>query len=200
MVLLWLTGCRAAEPLPPAEAQEILRQLWQTDRHAVWEIDSPAIPIGGPLVVETWQQGDRYRYEILESTAPALAGETLVFDGQLAWPYNRFDPPPAFEPGLPALAPVTETFDLIEHLLTTPAAEASQSTARLNFQPAHLITLTYPNGDTLAMWRAETGALPVKVEFSLAGQAGELLAREIEPLGDAPPALFEVGEWLISRP
>lgn len=200
MVLLWLTGCRTAEALSPAEAQEILRQLWQTDRHAVWEIDWPASPVGGPLVVETWQQGDRYRYEILESTAPALAGETLVFDGQWAWPYNRFDPPPAFAPGSPALSPVTEAFALIEDLLATPAAEASRSTTRLNFQPAHLITLTYPNGDTLSMGWAETEALPLKVEFSRAGQTGELLAREIEPLGDPPPALFEVGDWLISRP
>lgn len=200
MVVLWITGCNAGEPLPPAEAQEILRNLWHTDRRQIWEIDWPALPVGGPLVVETWRLGARYRYEILEATAPALVGETLVYDGRSAWPYNRFDLPPTFETGLPYLAPVTETFTQIERLLAAPAVEARQSPARINFQPTRLITLTYSNGDTLSVWWNETVALPVKVVFEVEGQMGELLAREVEPLGDAPVALFKVGQWLSGPP
>jgi hypothetical protein len=81
------------QPVSPATAQAALVEAWAADQHTVWEIDWPDAPVGGPLTVETWRAGSGYRYEILESTAPALVGEILIFDGQTAWQYNRFDDP-----------------------------------------------------------------------------------------------------------
>ena len=69
------------QPIEPETARHTAALAWQTSRHTVWELDWPNAPVGGPVTVETWQAGNRYRYEILEAAAPALVGQALAFDG-----------------------------------------------------------------------------------------------------------------------
>ena len=95
----------------------MLAESWQARQHIIWEIDWPAIPIAGSLTVETWRADDRYRFEILEAPAAALVGEVLVFDGQVSWRYNRFDPPPSFTPTTPSLSPVSDAFAIIDRAI-----------------------------------------------------------------------------------
>lgn len=194
--IFWATACAAPAPVNPAVAQQAAIAAWQANRHNVWELEWQAAPVNGPIVVESWQAGNRYRHEILEASAPALLGQTLVFDGQTAWQYNRLFPPDSFEPApRPGLSPVTEAFALVERLIHTPAQSASQTSAQVNHRPAQQINLTYANGDTLTLWQELETGLPLKVEFVTNGQPGRLTARLAEPLATPPNALFSVGAW-----
>jgi hypothetical protein len=189
---LTLSACAAPEPLSPAAAQTILAQTWQADQHSVWEMEWPAAPIGGPLTVETWRTGSRYRFEILEATAPDLVGQVLIFDGQTAWCYRRFDPPQNSAQSEEArLSPVSDAFAIINRLLVTAPETATQEALRLSSGPAQKLTFTYPNGDSLALWRDETTGLPVWVVFTLGGQPATLRARSFAPLSDPPEGLFK---------
>ncbi len=192
-----LSACTSPQPVTPEMAQAALVEVWSADRHTVWEIDWPNMPVGGLLTVETWQAGSCYRYEILESTAPALVGEILIFDGQIAWQYNRFDDPllsprrQGKEVGEPTLAPIVDTFAIINRLLTTPARTASQEAAPFNHHSAQKITLTFAHGDQLALWRDEATNLPVRVTFVVGEQHATLKARSFERLPHPPEGLFE---------
>jgi hypothetical protein len=189
---LALSACAAREPLSPAAAQPILAQTWQADQHVVWEIEWPAAPVGGPLTVETWRAGSRYRFEILEATAPDLVGQTLIFDGQTARRYRRFDPfQDAPQAGEARLSPVSDAFAIINHLLVTAPETATQETLRLSSGPAQKLTLSYRNGDSLTLWRDEATGLPVRVMFTLGGQSAALRARSFAPLPDPPEGLFK---------
>ena len=196
LFIFMATACAASQPLAPDVSQQILLEIWRMDRHIVWELNWPAAPISGPLTVETWQSGNRYRFEILESPASALMGETLVFDGQNAWRYNRFRPPAAFTPTTAVLSPLSDAFLLIDTRLGTTPQTATQESAQVNFSPAKKITATYPNGDRLTLWQdAETG-LPAKIEFLFGTQKITLQARHAEYLLDPPNELFSVGNWV----
>lgn len=195
-LILVASACSESQPVDPDIAQQKLNTLWNIDQHIIWEIDWPAAPVGGPITVETWRAGSRYRYEILESTASALIGETLVSDGKNRWQYNRFDPPPTFEPTSNSLSPVSDVFTLIDRLLMTPAVSAREAPAQINLQPVWMSSLTFAGDDKLTIWWSQKTSLPVRVQFSIDGQSGELLARQAEPLPNPPPALFEVGDWL----
>lgn len=194
---LGIIACAASQSVDPAAAQQTLAAAWSANRHIVWEIKWPAAPItGGTLTVETWRNGPRYRYEILEAPTPALMGETLVFDGHRAWQYNRFDPPPDFAPTKAVLSPVSDAFALIDLLLATPPETASQQRVQVNFVSAQRIVLTYTNGDTLTLWQNLETGLPERVEISTGHHQLALNARSAEPLLDPLDELFMVGEWL----
>ena len=190
-----VTACAPAKTVEPETARQTATLAWQTDRQTVWELDWPNAPLGGSLTVETWQAGRRYRYEILEAAAPALVGQSLAFDGQNGWLYNRLNPPKTFAPTRPTLSPVTDAYGVINHLLDTPPQSATQETAAVNAAPAQKISLTYATGDSLAVWLDEKTGLPLKVTFSAGRQQATLLARSVEKLVNPPPELFSVGEW-----
>ena len=107
LILFCTTGCTVERPIQPDQAQAIAAATWQTGQHITWELDWPATPVGGPLTVETWRMDVNYRFEVLEAVAPALIGETLVFDGHTAWQYNRFAAKPPVMLASPRLSPVT---------------------------------------------------------------------------------------------
>ena len=188
--LIWLTSCVAAQPLLPEQAQNIVADAWQTDQHGVWVLDWPTVPIGGPVTVETWRAGNSLRYEILEAVTPALIGETLVFNGQAAWQYNRFDSAPLIVLDSPRLSPVSDAFAVIDRLVTTPPQLASQEATQTIHGPAQKISLTYANGDQLAVWRDDKTQLPVKTVFLVNGQQATLNARDFEPLVNPSAGLF----------
>ncbi len=191
-----VVACTPAQAIEPETAQQVAANTLQTDLHAVWELDWSNAPVGGPLTVEIWQAGNRYRYEILEATTPALIGQTLVFDGQTGWQYNRLSPPETFLPVEPQLSPVTDALAIINQLLNTPPTTAIQEVAVVNGSNAKKTTLTYTNADTLTLWQNKETGLPLKVEFSEDNQQGTLQARSVENLVDPPPELFTVGEWV----
>ena len=195
-VFFAVTACAASQPVTPDLAQQILSDTWHTDQHVVWELDWPAAPVAGPLTVETWRAGNRYRFEILEAAAPALIGETLVFDGQQAWRYNRFDPPASFIPAPAILSPVSEAFLFIDTRLDILPKTATQQAARVNLGPAKKFSITYPNGDRLILWRDEASGLPARIEFASDKHQITLNARHAEPLLDPPDELFGVGDWV----
>jgi hypothetical protein len=190
-------ACAPASPIAPKTAQQQLQQAWQSDQHAIWEIDWPNAPTSGPVVIEVWQAGGRYRYEILESPAPALLGETLVSDGSQTWRYNRLASSPSPVQTVPTLAPITAAMKLVANLLSRQPIEATIQSDSVNLLPATKILMLYPTGDSLAMWLDEQAAgLPRRVEFSVGKQHGQLTARLTEPLTNPPSELFTVGDWI----
>lgn len=191
LILGWtLSACQQTQPLHPATAQATIVAVWQRDQHIVWELEWAAMPLGGPLTVETWRTGSRYRFEILEATAPALVGETLIVDGPQVWQYNHFAAEAPSAPPAPWLSPISDAFLIIERLLDTPAQQASQTTIVLDNGPTHIITLEFRDGDHLSLWRDEKTGLPVRIYFSIEGEEAKLTARSFEPLRDFPLSLF----------
>jgi hypothetical protein len=178
LLFLALTGCTSEQVVDPKVAQDMIATAWHSDQHAVWQLDWPAAPIGGPVTVETWQANQGYRFEILESTAPALVGQTLVSDGQSTWRYNRFESNSLEMSSLPLLSPVSDAFEVIDRLINTPAASASQQeSTTLNHGPARKID-------------QKTG-LPARIIYSVrGGDQAELQARSLESLIDPPERLF----------
>jgi hypothetical protein len=192
VLIAGLAACSTPQAIDPQPARAGLARAWQTDRHAVWEIDWPAAPTGGPVTAETWQAANRYRYEILESTAPELVGQMLIFDGRQAWRDDRFDLEPAQPLSPPHLSPATEAFAMIDRLLArSPTGATSQETSILNYRQVQKIELTYINGDRLVFWLEPEQKLPVRILFSVDGDQARLDARHIELLPDPPPGLFE---------
>lgn len=192
LLLLGVTACAAAQPLQPQLAQAIIADTWHTDQHMVWELDWPAAPVGGPVTVETWRVGDQYRYEILESAAPALIGETLIYNEHTAWQSNRFDSALLVILDSPQLSPVSDAFAVIEQLIITSPQSAAQESVQSVHGPAQKITLTYPSGDSLSLWRDDETQLPVKIVFVVSSQKVILNARNFEPLLDPPQGLFTI--------
>lgn len=190
-----LSGCAATETIDPRSAQIDLNRAWQADQHTVWEIDWPEAPVGGPLVVETWRVGNRYRLEILEAEAAALFGQALVFDGRQGWRYNRFEPEPPVESAPPALAPVTELLAKINAVSAARPEQATTRPARLDYGPAHEFRLSYgrePDGAEkyLTWWRDVGTGLPVRFHLVDGQQEITLRARSFEPLPRPQPELF----------
>jgi hypothetical protein len=190
--LVLLTSCAPTKSLPPDEAQSILAAAWQTDQHVVWVLDWPAVPVGGPVTVEIWRAGGSIRYEILETVAPALIGETLVFNGQTAWHYNRFDSDLPVALDLPRLSPVSDVVAVVDRLIATTPQLAGWETSQTVHGPAQKINLTYANGDQLTLWQDDETKLPVRIVFSMNGQQATLDARDSEPLVSPSSALFTV--------
>lgn len=197
-----IIACRSPQTVQPQEAQQALARTWQADAHIVWELDWPAAPVAGPLTVETWRAGPAYRLEILEAVAPALRGETLVFDGQTAWRYNRFQPPPSLstgptrQPASPTLPPVTDALMLIDRLLQAPPEQAVQDDVYLNGVLTQKTELIFANADRLTLWSDRQLELPVRLQFSIQGRQATLQARQVEPINRPPAGLFEVGDWI----
>ena len=191
LLFLILTGCASEQPVDPNVAQDMIATAWHSDQHTIWEIDWPAVPIGDPVTVETWHAGQRYRFEILESSAPALVGQTLVFDGQTGWCYNRFEASPPEAASLRVLSPVSDAFEVINRLTATPPITATrQKSAALNHGPAQKIGLTFENGDNLTVWIDKETGLPVRLIFRVEGNQANLKARYVEPLANPPEGLF----------
>ncbi len=191
ILLLTPTACAAASPIQPGPAQTLAARAWQADQHVVWELDWPAAPVGGVVTVETWRAGEQYRLEILEAVAPALVGETLVYNGHTTWLYNRFAGAAPSTPDLPRLSPVTDAFAVINRFLTQPPQAATQELVRLDSGPAQKISLIFENGDHLILWRDEKTGLPGRILFSVKGQQATLKARSLEPLLNPPEGLFQ---------
>src|SRR5688572_16701125 len=162
LIFLSLTACARSQLISPEQAQKVVSKAWQADQHAIWTLDWPAAPTPGPLTVEIWRSGDRYRIEILEAPAPALIGETLVVNGETAWRYNRFQPSSLIPITSPVLSPVTDLFHLIDQLLQTPVVAAEQEATQLNYNPAQKIRLTFSDGNELQFWQEEDTGLPVR--------------------------------------
>lgn len=188
-------GCTAAQPLEAHSAQAQVIAAWQANQHTVWDLTWPAAPTGGPLTVELWQADGRYRYEILEATAPALIGQTLVFDGQTAYRYNRLDPPDEFVPVEPGLSPVSDACARVSGQLAQAATVATEQPAHLNGQPIRRITLTFDDGVTLGAWLDTTSGLLAQIELAGNNQQLRLHARATEPLPQPALELFSVGDW-----
>lgn len=188
--LILLTSCAAPQAIPPDQAQTMVADTWQTDQHGIWVLDWPAAPVGGSVTVETWRAGDSVRYEILEAIAPALIGETLVFNGQTAWQYNRFDFAPPDVLDSPRLSPISDAFVVIDRLVIVSPQSATQEAVQTVHGPAQKISLSYANGDQLIVWRDDKTQLPVKLFFSVNGQQATLNARDFELLIEPSPALF----------
>jgi len=195
-ILVILAGCAQTEPASPLLARQLLRDAWHANQHAVWELAWPNAPVGGPITVEIWQSGSRYRYEVLEAVPPALVGETLVFDGRQAWRYNRFAPPEKFVSTGPTLSPVTDALAVVDQLLEMSPQTAEQITTQVNFKPARKIALEFSTGHRLTMWLSTGSGLPLRVMFAAGGQQGMLEVRHAEPLVNPPAELFGVGPWL----
>jgi outer membrane lipoprotein-sorting protein len=192
LLIFTLNACATAGPVNSSTAQTTLLNTWQADGHIVWEIDWPAAPVGGPLTVEMWRSGPRYRLEILEATAPDLIGQVLIFDGQTAWHYNRFDIPPTLpQPGAEQLSPVTDAFAIMNRLGATAPQTAMQEPVRLAHGSSQKITLLFDTGDWFSLWRDEATGLPVRLEFAAGEQAATMRARSFEPLPDPPDGLFK---------
>lgn len=196
LLFLSLTACARPQSVSPEQAQKVVSKAWQADQHAVWTLDWPTAPTAGPLTVEIWRSGDRYRIEILEAPAPALIGEILVVNGETAWRYNRFQPSPLIPVTSPVLSPVTDLFHLIDQLLQTPVVAAKQEATPLNYNPAQKIRLTFSDGSELQFWQEEETGLPVRLILLTGGQQLELDVRQVEPLPDPVEGLFQVGEWV----
>lgn len=194
-VFVSLGGCAAGDAIDPHSAQVDFGRAWQADQHTVWEIDWPAAPADGPLVVETWRAGGRYRFEILEAAAPALIGQTLVFDGRQAWRYNRFEPELPVESVPPALAPVTELLAKISAISAYPPERATGRPAGLDHGPAQEFWLSYSSGPgeaerSLTWWRDVRTGLPVRLHLVEGRQVVTLRARSFEALPRPAAGLF----------
>lgn len=195
-VMVGLSGCAATDAVDPRSAQIDLNRAWQADQHTVWEINWPEAPVGGPLVVETWRAGGRYRFEILEAEVAALFGQVLVFDGRQGWHYNRFEPGPPAESDPPALAPVTELLAKINAVSAARPEQATARPARLDHGPAQEFRLSYspePGGAEkyLTWWRDVGTGLPVRIHLVDGQQEITLRARSFEPLPRPQPELFK---------
>lgn len=191
ILIVFLTACTAPQTADPVQARESVRVAWQANHHAVWELDWPNAPSGGPVTFEAWQHGPRYRLEILESPAPALVGEMLVFDGQVAHRANRLSTVGEAILPAPQLSPVTEARALVDGLLQQNLAAAEESRVTVRGQSAQKITLQFTDGNRLAMWISSETGLPVQIEFAAGNQRGTLAARHTEPLNHPPAGLFE---------
>jgi hypothetical protein len=191
LLVLTLSACAAPEPISAKAAQATLADAWHVDQHTVWEIEWPAAPLGGLLTVETWRAGQRYRFEVLEATAPDLVGQTLLSDGQTAWRYNRFDSEMPLAPSPPLLPPVSDAFAFVNRLMAATPETAVQEAVQLRSGPAQKITLTFDTGSNLTLWRDEITGLAVQVIFGVGQQQATLRARSFEPLLDPPEALFK---------
>jgi hypothetical protein len=189
---LGMSACGSGQPMDPDPARSMVRNAWQANQHIVWEIEWPAVPIGGPLTVETWRADERYRYEILEAAAPALIGQTLVFNGQTAWQFNRFGPDPPRVFASPALSPVSDAFAIIDAFVTTQPLTANQAEGRLSHGPARMILLTFENNESLTFWIDRATGLPGRIIFWRRGDEATLQARSLERLPNPPAGLFEV--------
>lgn len=190
------TGCTRSQPIEPEPVQTRLAQAWLAPQHTIWDIDWPAMPLSGPLTVETWRAGSRYRFEILETIAPDLAGQTFVFDGQQGWQYNRFELNTSLTTGVTTFSPVSDAFDMITRLSETPPHIATETVTQINGEPAQKIALTWTNGDSLAVWVHLETKLVLQAQFIIDGQRGLLTARQVEALPDDPSTLlFSVKEW-----
>lgn len=191
IILLVLAGCSAAEAVPPAEAQTRLSKAWAAPRRAIWQIDWPAAPVGGPVTAMVWQYGPHLRVEILEAPAPALVGQTLIVNRGTTWQFNRFDTPPATVSGLPSLPPVTDAFAVVDRLVSArPVSATRQTAATLQYNPAEKIETRYPNGDRLTFWLDPQTGLPVHLIVYAGDRRLELKAVQTAPLDSLPLDLF----------
>jgi len=196
LISLSLTACASPQAISPEQAQMTVRAAWRADQHAVWTLDWPTIPIGGPLTAEIWRSGARYRIEILEAPTSTLVGETLVVDGETAWRYNRFQPSPLTPVTSPVLSPVTDLLHLMDQLLQTPVVTAEQEATELNYSLAQKIKLTLSDGNELRLWQEKKTGLPLRLILFINEQQVELEVRQAEPLPDPVEGLFQVGEWV----
>lgn len=193
------SGCATSRPIEARSAQAQVAAAWQANQHTVWDLTWPAAPTGGPLTVETWQADGRYRYEILESTAPALIGETLVSDGQAAYRYNRLALPDGFAPVVAGLSPVSDAFALISARLAQPATAAAEQPAQLEGRRVRLIGLSFADGARLMAWLDSGSGLLAQLDLSGSDQSMRLHARTTDPLPEPPPELFTVGAWASNQ-
>ncbi len=191
LILVVLSTACQPSPANPTAAQKEMEHTWQTAHHIVWEIEWTAMPIGGMVVAEVWRTDTQHRFEILESPAPALVGEMLIFDGQQAWQYNRFKADTPTPINHPWLSPISDAYIIIDQLLTQAAQDGTQADASLSQGAATLTTLNFPNGEILSIWQDQETGLPARVHFKIGENEATLNARSIESLVNPPEGLFK---------
>ena len=191
LLIIFLGACYPEQTLSPPIAQATVQSAWQANQHTVWEIEWAAIPVGGPLTVETWRFDDRYRYEILEATAPALIGETLVFDGDKGWRANRFSDS-LTETTPPRLAPISEIFTIVDDFLNRVPQTATQQVIEIDQKATQQIKLTFENDESLQFRIDQEMQLPMRIIIYLTQSEISLKVRHAEPLFDPPDALFQL--------
>lgn len=189
--MLLQPGCGAGEPALPTLTE--FQAAWGRDQHAVWEVDWPAAPLPGPVVVEAWQSGARRRFEVLEAAAPALIGETLVSDGQTGWLFNRFETDlTAVEAAEARFSPLDDALALVTRQLgRDPRRVTPLGRATLPSGLARGWQLAFDSGATLDLWLLEQEGLVGQVRLTGPQASFRLRARQVEPLDDAPAGLFE---------
>ncbi|MDM8529557.1 hypothetical protein QUF63_00200 [Anaerolineales bacterium HSG25] len=194
LIFIGIVACQSFQPIEPISTQQQLQEAWQTNQHAVWEVDWPTTPIGGTVVVEYWRFDNQYRFEILEATSARLVGETLVSDGDLTWRYNRLklDKTNLTETMSPArLSPVTDMFSLIEKRLNQSASISAQQqiTSTLS-ETSETIELIFADQTRLIFWLGLKTRLPLRIKLITSQETISLKAQSNESLTHPLQGLF----------
>jgi hypothetical protein len=183
-----LQGCFAPHFVEPLQAQQNLRVAWQANQHAVWQLAWEQLPVGGPVVVEVWQVGRQYRWEILEAPTIQLVGATVIFNGHETWRYNRFEATPTqFGTTSPTLMPITAVFARVTAYLIQPPIAATRQANWLGNE-SETITLVFADETQLTMELA-TG-LPKCIKLVQGNEVIILKARQMELLAQPMKGLF----------
>jgi hypothetical protein len=195
LIFLLLTGCASASApnaVPPTIAQQTMAETWQVGQHVVWQLAWPNVPVNGVVTVETWRGAGGGRLEILEASAAELWGQTLIFNGDAAWLFNRFDAAPPVRQAEPRLSPITDAFSLIDQSLKLPAQSATvQEDVILQYGPAQKITLIFNKDDQLTFWLKPDLGLPVRVVLTRGANQLTLKATHAERMSTPPAGLFK---------
>ena len=187
-----LIACAATEEaVDAAGARAAVIDAWQQGQHTVWAIEWAAMPSGGPVTVETWRVNNRYRFEILEAGAPAMIGETLIFDGQRAWQYNHFTVTSPKTVATPWLSPISDVLVIVEQLLAQTPQAVSRTPVGISSGPAQKLRFQFAEEKILTVWLDDQMGLPVRLHLKTDRGEITMTARSYEPLIAPPAGLFE---------
>jgi hypothetical protein len=194
--LILLAACNASQPVDPASAQRQAQSAWQQAWHGAWELTWPQSPLSGPLTFEAWftEGGQQTRFEILEAPVPSLIGLVYVNNGASAGYYNRLQPGAVVSSTTQTLpfSPLSQAFQIIDHLLTQPPQSAQLQQAGPSNSPITKITLTYAGEKILNLWLNPQTNLVIRVHLKTPDTELALTARSVEPLGAPHPKLFMI--------
>jgi len=192
---LVLAACSGVAASSDGGSLPAARRAWAAEWHAVWQIEWSSAPVEGPLVVEVWHRGaGGLRLETLEAPTVALAGLTLVDDGEQVWLVdlrsNRV------EHGLSQAVRIPLASDALDVWIWL-LADAEQATLHwrqadvLESGPATKLALTTGAGDQATVWIDDQTGLPAGLDLSshLWGHV-TMVTRSISPAGPLSPALF----------
>jgi outer membrane lipoprotein-sorting protein len=195
MAVLLLAACNSSATSSAGGSLIEARRAWAGDWHAVWQIEWSGAPVQGPLVVEVWHRGaGGLRLETLEAPTVALAGLTLVDDGEQVWLYdlrpNRVEHGRRLALRIPL---ASDALDVWNWLLTDAEQTAIhwRRADKLESGPATQLALTTRSGDQATVWIDDQTGLPAGLDLSshLWGQV-TMVTRSISRAGPLSSALF----------